>query len=269
MFVGLIVALSAVGIDLTALSVLGGAIGVGVGLGLQKLAANYVSGFVILAERSMRIGDNVRVDGFEAASRYQGALHRHPVAVRARIHRAQRTDHYQPGRKSSLADSRVWISTVVSVGYDSDVDVVMPLLAQATLESERVLRDPAPSVALSALAPTDWSSPWGSGSPTRRMASWACVRRSTCPSCALCGRMALKFPSTARVARRRRDTGTSLSGYPGPAIVGVMLVRESAGQTGWCWPIINKSTIVRFMVLWSGDGFCVFAALRHRMFWFT
>jgi len=50
----------------------------------------------------------------------------------------------------SLADSRVWISTVVSVGYDSDVDVVMPLLAQATLESERVLRDPAPSVALSA-----------------------------------------------------------------------------------------------------------------------
>jgi small-conductance mechanosensitive channel len=65
MFVGLLVALSAVGIDLTALSVLGGAIGVGVGFGLQKLASNYVSGFVILAERSMRIGDNVRVDNFE------------------------------------------------------------------------------------------------------------------------------------------------------------------------------------------------------------
>ena len=65
MFVGLIIALSSVGIDLTALSVLGGAVGVGIGLGLQKLASNYVSGFVILAERSMRIGDNVRVDGFE------------------------------------------------------------------------------------------------------------------------------------------------------------------------------------------------------------
>ena len=50
MFVGLMVSLSAVGIDLTALSVLGGAVGVGVGFGLQKLAANYVSGFVILAE---------------------------------------------------------------------------------------------------------------------------------------------------------------------------------------------------------------------------
>ena len=50
---------------LTALSVLGGAIGVGIGFGLQKLAANYISGFVILAERSLRIGDMVKVDSFE------------------------------------------------------------------------------------------------------------------------------------------------------------------------------------------------------------
>ena len=65
LFVGLIIALSAVGIDLTALSVFSGAIGVGVGFGLQKLASNYVSGFVILAERRLRIGDNVKVDSFE------------------------------------------------------------------------------------------------------------------------------------------------------------------------------------------------------------
>ena len=94
MFVGLIVALSAVGIDLTALSVLGGAIGVGVGLGLQKLAANYVSGFVILAERSMRIGDNVRVDGFEG--RVTDIKARYTV-IRSL---AQRADQHQPGRKS-------------------------------------------------------------------------------------------------------------------------------------------------------------------------
>ncbi|MCE1250786.1 MAG: mechanosensitive ion channel, partial [Comamonadaceae bacterium] len=54
LFVGLLVAASSVGIDLSTLSVLGGAVGVGVGLGLQKLAASYVSGFVILAERSVR-----------------------------------------------------------------------------------------------------------------------------------------------------------------------------------------------------------------------
>ncbi|WP_159283013.1 mechanosensitive ion channel domain-containing protein, partial [Rahnella variigena] len=65
LLVGLLFALSAVGVDLTALSVLGGAVGVGLGFGLQKLASNYVSGFVILLERSLRIGDNVRVDGFE------------------------------------------------------------------------------------------------------------------------------------------------------------------------------------------------------------
>ncbi|HEX7437812.1 MAG TPA: mechanosensitive ion channel domain-containing protein, partial [Caldimonas sp.] len=65
LLVGLLLALSAVGIDLTALSVLGGAIGVGLGFGLQKIAANYVSGFVILAERSLRIGDMVKVDNFE------------------------------------------------------------------------------------------------------------------------------------------------------------------------------------------------------------
>ena len=64
-FIGLLLALSAVGIDMSALSVLGGAIGVGIGFGLQKLAASYVSGFVMLAERSVRIGDNVRVDAFE------------------------------------------------------------------------------------------------------------------------------------------------------------------------------------------------------------
>ena len=151
MFVGLIVALSAVGIDLTALSVLGGAIGVGVGLGLQKLAANYVSGFVILAERSMRIGDNVRVDGFEGRvtdikARYTviRSLAGRESIVPNELIITNRVENL------SLADSRVWISTVVSVGYDSDVDVVMPLLAQATLESERVLRDPAPSGALSA-----------------------------------------------------------------------------------------------------------------------
>ena len=51
LLVGLLFALSAVGVDLTALSVLGGALGVGLGFGLQKLAANYVSGFVILFER--------------------------------------------------------------------------------------------------------------------------------------------------------------------------------------------------------------------------
>jgi len=63
--VGLLAAFSAVGVDLTAFSVIGGAIGLGLGFGLQKLASNYVSGFVILFERSVRIGDHVLVADFE------------------------------------------------------------------------------------------------------------------------------------------------------------------------------------------------------------
>ena len=153
-FIGLLVALSAVGIDLTALSVLGGAIGVGIGFGLQKLAANYVSGFVILAERSMRIGDNVRVDGFEGRItdiRARYTVIRSSVGTESIVPNEMMTNNRV--ENLSLADLHVWRSTVISVGYDSDVDLVMRLLGEAALESERVLREPAPSVALSAFGP--------------------------------------------------------------------------------------------------------------------
>lgn len=151
MFVGLLLALSAVGIDLTALSVLGGAVGVGIGLGLQKLAANYVSGFVILAERSMRIGDNVRVDGFEGRITDINARY---TVIRSLVGRESIVPNEMlitsRVENLSLADACVWQSTVVSVGYESDVELVMRLLLQAAKAQQRVLADPAPSVALSA-----------------------------------------------------------------------------------------------------------------------
>lgn len=150
LFVGLIVGLSAVGIDLTALSVLGGAVGVGIGFGLQKLAANYVSGFVILAERSMRIGDNVRVDNFEGRitdinARYTliRNLNGRESIVPNEILITNRVENL------SLADSKVWQSTVVSVAYDSDIDLVTRLLMEAAQSQDRVLKEPGPSVALS------------------------------------------------------------------------------------------------------------------------
>ncbi|MGP1630064.1 MAG: mechanosensitive ion channel family protein, partial [Giesbergeria sp.] len=151
LFFGLMFALSAAGIDLTALSVLGGAVGVGIGLGLQKLAANYVSGFVILAERSVRIGDSVRVDGFEGritniTGRY--TVIRSPGGRESIVPNEMMVS--QRVENLSLADPRVWQSTVVSVGYSSDVDLVMRLLNEAAFASPRVLREPAPSAALSA-----------------------------------------------------------------------------------------------------------------------
>jgi small-conductance mechanosensitive channel len=61
--VGVLIALQAIGFDLTLLTVFGGALGVGIGLGLQKLAANYIAGFTILLDRSIRLGDLITVDG--------------------------------------------------------------------------------------------------------------------------------------------------------------------------------------------------------------
>ena len=149
MLVGLLLALSAVGVDLTALSVLGGAIGVGVGFGLQKLAANYVSGFVILAERSMRIGDNVRVDGFEGSITQINARY---TVVRSVTGRESIVPNEmlitQRIENLSLVDSNVWQSTQVSVAYESDVEQVCSLLLQCALDQPRVLRDPAPAVML-------------------------------------------------------------------------------------------------------------------------
>ena len=152
-FIGLLMALSAVGIDLTALSVLGGAIGVGLGLGLQKLAANYVSGFVILAERALRIGDTVKVDGFEGritdiTTRYtvMRALNGRESIVPNEMMITQRVE------SATLADPRLALSTVVQVGYATDIDALVPQILEIIPQIKRVIDDPKPSVQLSAFA---------------------------------------------------------------------------------------------------------------------
>ncbi len=151
--IGVLVALTAVGIPISALSVLGGAIGVGIGLGLQKLAANYVSGFVVLAERSLRIGDLVRVDNFEGhitdiKTRYTviRALNGRESIVPNEMMITQRVENL------SLADPNVSINTVVQVAYGTDLDTLMPELVAAARRVPRVLADPGPGVQLSAFA---------------------------------------------------------------------------------------------------------------------
>jgi small-conductance mechanosensitive channel len=153
LFVGLLIALSAVGIDLTALSVLGGAIGVGVGIGLQRIAANYISGFVLLAERSLRIGDMVKLDVFEGRitdirTRYtvirslggREAIVPNEILVTTRV------------ENLSLADPRVSVQSGVQVAYGSDVRRLQPLLETAIGAVPRVIGDPPPSVQLSAFS---------------------------------------------------------------------------------------------------------------------
>jgi small-conductance mechanosensitive channel len=152
LLVGLLFALSAAGVDLTALSVLGGALGVGLGFGLQKLASNYVSGFVILFERSLRIGDMVRVDGFEGEvadikTRYtliRSTSGRESIVPNEKLI-TERIENL------SLADPRILLTTEVTVGYDSDVDVVQKILVDSAAAVERVLKDPGPAARLARL----------------------------------------------------------------------------------------------------------------------
>jgi small-conductance mechanosensitive channel len=149
LLVGLMFALSAAGIDLTALGVLGGALGVGIGLGLQKLAANYVSGFVILAERSVRIGDMVQVDGFEGRitdinTRYTviRALNGRESIVPNEMLVTQRVENL------SLADPQVAFGTDVQVAYGTDIEALVPKLQEAVRGVPRVLSNPGPAVQL-------------------------------------------------------------------------------------------------------------------------
>ena len=149
LFLGLMLGLSAVGIDLTALSVLGGAMGVGIGFGLQKLAASYISGFLVLAERSLRIGDLVRVGGFEGSI---ADIRTRYTVIRA----ANGSEALVPNEtlmtstveNLSFSDSRLNQSTTITVGYDSDAAQVQRLLEQAALQCSRVLRQPAPAALL-------------------------------------------------------------------------------------------------------------------------
>ena len=153
LFFGLLIALSAIGIDLTALSVLGGAIGVGLGFGLQKIAANYISGFVVLAERSLRIGDVVKVDGFEGRvsdirTRYTviRALNGRESIVPNEMLITQRVENV------SLADSRISITSAVQVAYGTDVRALQVKLQAVIARVPRVLAEPGPVVYLEQFA---------------------------------------------------------------------------------------------------------------------
>jgi len=149
-----LVSLNLVGIDLTVLSVFGGALGVGLGLGMQRIASNYVSGFIILLERSLSIGDMISVD------KYAGKV----TQINTRYTVLQGLDGVEsvlPNemlisgavQNQSLSNRAVRASTRVTLAYGTDLDMAMPLLAAQAAASPRVLAEPAPGVSLSRFGP--------------------------------------------------------------------------------------------------------------------
>ncbi len=152
--VALLTSLTLIGIDVTALSVFSGALAVGLGFGLQKIASNYVSGFIILLDRSIRLGNLVSIDAATTGTVTQIST-RYTV-----LNTLGGTDVIIPNeylvnnivRNQSFIDTRVRASVAVQVAYDTDLDLAMGLMVDAARQQTRVLADPPPLVLLTEFA---------------------------------------------------------------------------------------------------------------------
>jgi small-conductance mechanosensitive channel len=145
LLVTVLIALSLVGIDITVLSVFGGALGVGIGLGLQKLASNYIAGFTILLDRSVRIGDMVTVDNrfgvvSKATARY--VVVRSLDGIEAIVPNETMVTTTVLNHSYTSRDTKVGVP--VQISYDSDLELAMRLMTEVALEQPRVLREPIP-----------------------------------------------------------------------------------------------------------------------------
>ncbi|MBI3229205.1 MAG: mechanosensitive ion channel, partial [Burkholderiales bacterium] len=143
--VAVLISLAMVGIDLTVLSVFGGALGVGIGLGLQKIASNYVSGFVILLDRSLKIGDMISVD------KYYGRV----TQINTRYTVLQGLDGIEsviPNemlvsgvvQNFSLSDNNLRLGVNLTVGYRTDIEQLLPEIEAVVRSIERVVPSPEP-----------------------------------------------------------------------------------------------------------------------------
>ena len=145
-----LLSLTLVGIDMTALSVFTGALGVGLGFGLQKIASNYVSGFIILLDRSIRLGNVIQLD-----TQTEGVVTQ--ITTRYTVLRTLGgVEYLVPNevlvgnvvQNQSYSDPRVRVATSVGVGYETDLDEASRLMVVAAAAHPRVLAEPAPAVLL-------------------------------------------------------------------------------------------------------------------------
>src|SRR5438094_755570 len=147
--VGVLIVLENTGIHLGALAVFAGAVGVGVGFGLQNIASNFISGLVILAERPITIGDRVEVAGI--AGQVQQIRARSTV-IRTNDNIAMIVPNTKfidsPVTNWTYGDPRVRFRIPVGVAYGSDIDRVCAALITAGESNPHVLRDPPPNVFL-------------------------------------------------------------------------------------------------------------------------
>ena len=142
-------AFSAIGLDITLLSVFGGALGVGLGFGLQKIASNFISGFILLLDDSMHMGDVITVEG------HYGVV----SDLRARYLVLKKLDGTEvvipnetliahPVVNHSFTDHKARVQMPLQISYDSDLELALSLMQNAAKSHGRVLIDPSPQALL-------------------------------------------------------------------------------------------------------------------------
>ena len=146
LFIAILIALSAVGLDITLLSVFGGALGVGLGFGLQRIASNYVSGFIILLDKSMQIGDVITVDGHYGVVR---DLRTRYLVLRkldgTEVIIPNETLIINPVINHSFSDHKARVQMPIQVSYDSSLETAIQLVQDIAMAHARILKTPAPA----------------------------------------------------------------------------------------------------------------------------
>ncbi|MCF8178420.1 MAG: mechanosensitive ion channel [Sulfuritalea sp.] len=153
LLLAVLIGLPMVGIDLTTLSVFGGALGVGLGFGLQKIASNYVSGFIILLDNSIRIGNMITVGGdrgevIRITTRYTVVKNR--TGIEALVPNEMLVSSVVLNETHS--DPQVRVALPVQISYGSDLERAMAVMREAAQAQSRVLVEPAPVVLLKEFA---------------------------------------------------------------------------------------------------------------------
>jgi small-conductance mechanosensitive channel len=148
----ILVGLNTAGVDLTALTVLTGAIGLGLGFGLQSIASNFVSGFVLLMDRSIKPGDVISLSGQSGTSTenfgWVQELRGRYVVVRDRDGIEMLVPNQQLIQNAvinwSYTDPRIRLKLPLRISYQDDPELALQILLQACEGQRRVLRDPPP-----------------------------------------------------------------------------------------------------------------------------
>jgi small-conductance mechanosensitive channel len=147
--VAFLMALTEAGLDLSSLTIFGGALGVGIGFGLQKIVSNFISGFILLGDRSIRPGDVITVgDNYgwvkELRARYIVVINRDGVETLIPNENLVTTDVIN----WSYSDRKVRVRIPVQISYDDDPEQAMAIMGEAAAANPRVLAEPEPAVRL-------------------------------------------------------------------------------------------------------------------------